>query len=92
MDILPEEIVDIINDYILQLEIKETREKTKKTINIIKQFSHNVYICNFGTEAGIIIGNIKNRFCLRCHEFVIINYKWKKSNIEYSENHFCKCS
>lgn len=92
MDKLPEDIENIILEYKLQMEIYETRKKFKKSIDIIQQYNHNVYINRDNTEVGIIIGNISNRFCLLCHRFIVVNYYWKrKSNWKIVEKHYCKC-
>lgn len=93
MDILPEDIENIIYDYKLQIEIEETRKKFKKSIDIIKQFNHNVYISVFRNDAGILIGNISNRFCLKCNKFIILNYPWKRGiQKSYTEKyHMCNC-
>lgn len=92
MNILPKDIENLIYKYKLEIEIYETRKKFKKSLNILKQYNHFVYTTSFGLEAGIMIGNISNRFCLKCHRFIIINYYWKRGlQKKYSENHYCKC-
>lgn len=94
MDILPEDIENLILDYKLQLEISETRKKFKKSLEIINQYNHNIYISIFRNDAGILIGNISNRFCLRCHKFIVVNYYWKRGFQKKctEKYHFCNCS
>lgn len=92
MNELPKDIENIILDYKLQLEIEETRKKFSKSLKILKQFNHNVIQNSYRTELSIIIGNITNRFCIICNNFIVKNYHWKRgSNWKVTEKHFCKC-
>lgn len=92
MNFLPKEIEEIIYDYKLDLEIMENRDKFTKSLNNIKRLNYNVYNSRFGTEIGIIVGNIVNRFCRICHNFIITKYKWDINNIvKHNKKHYCNC-